>query len=374
MSVPNAYTQAGVNVDVEAQASRIMYEASRQTYENRRGRIGEIELGFDDFAGLRCIPIDTLPVGSRLGLGFDGAGTKVEIAQRVKKYNTISFCLFAMFCDDAVVRNAEPALVGSVLDISSFGNDDRYLSIIQEMADGCVAAAKEANVAVVNGEIAQMGACISGYGEFPFNWSGACLWFGKKDRLLSGSEIQPGQYIVALRERGTRANGLSRFRKTFTTAYGNEWHDVPFGATSLGEAVLTPSKIFSRFIVHLTGGFAGERLCQVSGIAHITGGGIPEKLGRILRNNGFGADLEYLWPPAPVMLHCQEMGDHNDYDAHKMWCMGNGMLVITSEPAVVIREASTFGVEAQTAGVVRKRPGISLKSQGWKTPGTWLEF
>lgn len=374
MNTKNAYADAGVDVNVEAHASRIMFEASRETYANRAGKIGEVELLFDDFAGSRAVPIGGLPLGSYCSLGFDGAGTKVEIAQRVKRHETIAFCLLAMLCDDVPVRGGEPALVGSVLDIKTLGSDERYLPIIRDLATGCVAAAKEAGVAVINGEIAQMGACVSGYGDFPFNWSGACLWFARKDRLLSGSEIKPGQKIVALRERGTRANGLSRFRKTFREAFGNEWHEVSFRDTTLGEAVLTPSKIYSRFLVHLNGGFAGDAKCHIAGVAHITGGGIPEKLGRILRKSGLGARLDSLWEPAPIMWKCQAVGNHDDRDAYGMWCMGNGMVLVTEEPDIVVREAPLFGVEAQVAGEIRSEPGIMVKSKGWKAPGTWLSF
>src|SRR3989338_11459224 len=101
---PNAYALSGVDVDVEAEASRIMYEASKRTFGNRSGKIGEIVTPFDDFAGLKMVNISKLPEGSFLSLGFDGAGTKVEIAERVGRYDTIAFDLFAMVCDDALIR------------------------------------------------------------------------------------------------------------------------------------------------------------------------------------------------------------------------------------------------------------------------------
>src|SRR5580698_7764583 len=110
--VSNAYARVGVDVDVEAEASRIMYEASRKTFKNRSGTIGEITMPFQDFAALKMIAIDKLPSGSFLSMGFDTAGTKVDIAQRVGKHDTIAFDLFAMVCDDAVVRGGEPILVG----------------------------------------------------------------------------------------------------------------------------------------------------------------------------------------------------------------------------------------------------------------------
>jgi phosphoribosylaminoimidazole (AIR) synthetase len=133
-------------VDVEAKASRIMFDASKKTFKNRQGLIGELVMPFQDFAALKMISIERLPRGSFLSMCFDTAGTKVEIAQRVGKDNTIAFDLFAMVCDDAVARGGEPILFGSNLDIKSLGSDDRFLPIIRQLAAGYVGAAKEADV------------------------------------------------------------------------------------------------------------------------------------------------------------------------------------------------------------------------------------
>src|SRR6185295_18797174 len=95
----NAYAKAGVDIDVEAEASRILYEASKKTFENRKGLIGEIVTPFDDFAGLKMVAAGNLPKDTFFSVGFDTAGTKVEIAERVGVYNTIAYDVFAMVCD-----------------------------------------------------------------------------------------------------------------------------------------------------------------------------------------------------------------------------------------------------------------------------------
>src|SRR3989344_2164960 len=210
---PNAYALAGVDVDVEAEASRIMYEASKKTFENRGGKSNVIVTPFDDFAGLKMVDISKLPEGSFMSLGFDGAGTKVEIAERVGRYDTIAFDLFAMVCDDALIRGGESIVVGSNLDIKTLGTDDRFLPVMRELGEGYVAAAKEANVAVINGEIAQMGSLMTGYGDFPFHWGAACIWVAKKENILTGTEMQVGDTVVMLREDGFRANGWCLVRK-----------------------------------------------------------------------------------------------------------------------------------------------------------------
>jgi len=195
---PSEYAKAGVDVDIEAQASRIMYEAARRTFDNRKGDVGEIITPFDDFAGIRVVDISALPQGSVMCMCFDTIGTKVEIAERMGKHDTIAFDLFAMVCDDAVLRGGEPVLIGSNLDIKSFGTDERFLPVVRELAEGYVAAAKAANVAVINGEIAQMGSLVAGHGDFPYHWGAALVWFARKEKLFTGKEIMTGDAVVML--------------------------------------------------------------------------------------------------------------------------------------------------------------------------------
>lgn len=371
---PNAYALAGVDVDIEAEASRIMYEASKKTFENRSGKIGEIVTPFDDFAGLKMVDISKLPEGSFMSLGFDGAGTKVEIAERVGKYDTIAFDLFAMVCDDALIRGGESIIVGSNLDIKSLGTDERFLPVMRELADGYVAAAKEANVAVINGEIAQMGSLMTGYGEFPFHWGAACIWVGRKEKLLTGTEIKAGDSVVVLREKGFRANGWSLVRKIFNRVHGDRWHNVEHEGSSLGLLALTPSQIYSRFVVGLYGGFDTEGTCEIHGVAHITGGGVPEKLVRVLRRSKLGARLPNLFEPAEVMSYCQKAGEISDHDAYRAWNMGQGLAIITPEPEKVIAASKAYGIDAQIAGEIVVEPKVVITSKGTEAPGKEISF
>ncbi|MBI5644816.1 hypothetical protein HY970_01845 [Candidatus Kaiserbacteria bacterium] len=370
----NAYALAGVDVDVEAEASRIMYEASKKTFQNRTGHIGEIVTPFDDFAGLKMIDISKLPHGSYMSLGFDGAGTKVEIAERVQKHDTIAFDLFAMVCDDALIRGGEPIVVGSNLDIKTLGTDDRFLPIMREFGEGYVRAAKEANVAVINGEIAQMGSLMTGYGDFPFHWGAACIWVAKKDKILTGNEMKVGDAVVVLREDGFRANGWSLVRKIFKQSHGDEWHTVAHGSSTLGLLALTPSRIYSRFVVGLHGGFDTQGSCKIHGVAHITGGGVPEKMIRVLRRSKHGARLTDLFEPAEIMTYCQKTGAISDHDAYRAWNMGQGMALITPEAEKVLAAAKAYGIEARIAGEIIAEPKIRITSKGAEKSGHELVF
>lgn len=359
------YAQAGVNIELGDDASKILYNAAKKTFENRKGNIGEIIVPFDDFSGVRAVDIGGLPKGSLMCTGFDGVGTKVEIAQRLNRHDTVAFDLFAMVCDDAIVRGAEPVLVGSVLDVNSLGDKtSSNLPQLKELAMGYIAAAKAANVAVVNGELAELGNAVGGHGRFNYNWCASVVWFANKDKLFTGREIKVGDSVVVLEEKGFRANGLSLVRKVFKNEFGDDWHNKEFQGEKLGSLVLVPSTIYSKAVVHMHGGFKTDGCCRIHGVAHITGGGIPGKLGRILKPSRLGAELNNLFEPCRAMQYCQELGKIEDKEAYKTWNMGQGLAIITPEPDKIIKEAKKFGINARLAGKIVQDTKIKLKSKG----------
>lgn len=359
------YKSAGVNIELGDDASKILYNAAKVTFENRKGNIGEIIVPFDDFSGVRAVDVSRLPEGSFMCMGFDGVGTKVEIAQRMNDHTTIAFDLFAMVCDDAVVRGAEPVLVGSVLDVNSLGkDDDSNIPMLKQLAQGYIAAAKAANVAVVNGELAELGDAVGGHGKFKYNWCSGLIWFANRKRIFTGKEIKAGDSVVVFKEKGFRSNGLSLVRKILKQEFGDGWHSKEFNGEKLGNLALVPSTIYSKAVVSMHGGFQTEGSCEIHGVAHITGGGVPGKVGRILKPAGLGAELNDLFEPCAAMKYCQQLGNIEDREAYRTWNMGQGMAVITPEPDKVIEEARKFGIEAKTAGRIIPEKIIRIKSKG----------
>ncbi|MBI2445584.1 hypothetical protein HYV43_04310 [Candidatus Micrarchaeota archaeon] len=346
------YQKAGVNVKAGDAASDAFYKASKTTWQFRKGA-GRVQSTFDDFSALRFIDVSNLK-DTVMGHNLDGVGTKSEIAERLKKFDTLGFDLLAMVCDDAVIRGAEPVAVGDVLDVSRI--DPKPMA---QLAHGLERAAKMANVSVINGEIAELGKKVGGFGAFRLNWAASCIWLARKDRLLDGSKVKPGQSIIALKEDGFRSNGLTLARRILEHQGGGEWH-VKY--KRLAEQLLHPSKIYTRFASSLFGGYDGEAVASVSTMAHITGGGIYGKLGRALRPSGLGADLIDLYPPCKAMTTLMEMGPVNEDEAYKTWNMGNGMLIVTSEPDKVLAQAKKMNLEAKVAGAVTDKPGISIQA------------
>jgi phosphoribosylformylglycinamidine cyclo-ligase len=369
------YGDAGVNIELGDDASKALYQAARATWDNRKGKLGEVVVPFDDFSGLRYIRVGGLPKDAVQNISFDGIGTKTEVAERLGHHHTAAFDLLAMVCDDAVVRGAEPVLVGSVLDVNTLGKDGHdYKKFVRQLAHGYVAAAKAANVAVVNGEVAELGARVSGYGPFNYNWSAGLVWFAREGRLFTGKEIREGDSLVGLGEEGFRSNGLSLVRRVFKDKYGEDWHLADFHGAPLGEVVLHPSRIYSAAVTEMFGGFDREPKLEVHGVSHITGGGLPGKLGRVLKPSGLGAKIDHPFHPSLAMLHCQELGNVPDDEAYKTWNMGQGMVVITPEPAKAIEVAQAHGIEAKIIGKVEPTGIIAIKNKGFHKKDGYVTF
>ena len=363
------YEDSGVHNDAKEDVSQILYNAAKKTWDNRKGKLGEVLSAFDDFSGVRAIDVSNLPTGTLMNMGFDGVGTKIELAERLNDYKTIAYDLFAMVCDDAVVRGAEPVLVGSILDTNSLkGKNGSFVEQVRQLAEGYVNAAKAANVAVVNGECAELGSRVGGYGEFNSNWGAAVVWFANKDRMLTGKEVKEGDVLVGFEESGFRSNGLSLVRKIMKDKFGENWHAKCFGdfrgGQTYGQLALTPSTIYSAAVVDMFGGYGGKPRTEVHGVAHITGGGIPEKLGRMLKPSGLSAYIHSPLEPSPIMKEVQELGSVSNEVAYKTWNMGTGMIIATPKPEEVITIAKEYGIHAQFVGDVNRTHSPKVRIGG----------
>ena len=350
------YEKAGVDIHLGDVCSKIMTSAADKTFANRKGTSTVVKIL--EKQGLHRI-ITISAGGLKLMLNSDGVGTKVQFAERTGKHDTMAYDLFAMLCDDAVRYGAEPVALSNVLDVNML---DRVT--VQGLAKGMVKAAKDAGVAVVSGEIAELGARIGGYGKFNYNWGGTVLSIVRKQ--LSGQGMKEGNRIVGLEEKGFRSNGISLVRKIMEKAYGPGWHTQKKGARTLGDMALTPSRIYARAALQM--------FDDAKGIVHITGGGIPGKLGRLLATKKLGAEITDPLPPCDMMLLCQKLGGVDDAEAYKVWNMGQGMLIITSRPEKILSTAAKYKIRAKIIGKLTGGPRIDITSRGYYTPGEVLSF
>jgi phosphoribosylformylglycinamidine cyclo-ligase len=373
----NTYSESGVDTGIEEQAAVILYKAAKRTWVNRRLKLGEVIAPYDDFSGLRAIDAGQLPAGTFLNLGFDGVGTKAEFAELAGRYDTLAYDLLAMVCDDAVIRGGEPVLVGSILDVNTLGTDESRLPLIKQLAAGYIAAAEAAGVAIVNGELAQLGDRLGKSKDFSLSWGATVLWFAAGDRLMTGKQIRPGDTLIGLGEPGLRSNGITLVRRTLEKAYGPRWVDQELNGVPLIDLALAPSIIYSKAIVDMFGGWSLDQTpkARLHGAAHITGGGLPSKLGRALKPSGYGACIDSPMDVPDLMLHCQELSEISDHEAYKTWHMGQGMVLITPEPHAVMSIARSHHLEANVIGTVTESPSIRIASRGFYSGASgWLDY
>jgi len=370
-----------VNIPLGDEMSEYFYEASKLTRANRPECL---DLTSDSFEGTSLISgayfakhIARLSFGHEL----DGIGTKPEISERLNEHFGTAQDLFAMVGDDVAVRGGELITIDTILDVRELDDENEIiLSGMHQLAEGMVFAAKKSGVVVQTGEIAELGRRISGYGDFNYNWSGVGFYAVHKDRLFTGRELQAGQKLVGFAEPGFRSNGITDVRNTMLEHYGDDWHqqiEPSLGEVALGKLLQTPSTIYAGLMKDLHGGFDidVDPKAHITAVAHITGGGQPSKLGRMLkRSPGLGITIDSPIDPPAMMQHLQRLSRFPDRKAYGKWHMGPGMVAATTEAEKVIREASTRGIGAQVIGEITDEPGIRIKNRGVMQEEEWLNF
>jgi phosphoribosylformylglycinamidine cyclo-ligase len=380
---PLTYEQAGVNLSMGEYFSEAMTDASRQTWKNREGDFGQVEAISESFTSFRAVPLAPLERHNlrdlSLDLPADGVGTKIEISERLNNHSKAAFDLLAMMCDDPAAEGMTPIFSSNVIDVRKLRNHPDTIEFIGQIASGFIEACEAAGIANLRGEVAELGDRVNGYGEFNYNWSGSVVSIVHKERKLTGLKVEPGQVLVGCKEEGFRSNGLSLVRAALHERFGPEWHNKTvrkLGDLSLGEQVQVPSRIYTRFMTELTGGydiFKNPR-ALMSAFAHITGGGQPGKLGRTLEPSGFGAIIDKPLEPLPLMRVIQDIAQVPDREIYSTLNMGTGLIGITAEPDNFIKVASEFGIKAQEIGVVTEEPGIRIKNMGAQQEDKYLTF
>jgi phosphoribosylformylglycinamidine cyclo-ligase len=348
------YRDAGVDIREGDRASMIAYTHAASTFISRKNMIGKPVYEKDGYAGF-------LDMGDYyLVVSDDSTGSKIDLAFEVGKFDTLGYDLTAMVADDAVCTGAESIAISNTIDVPHID-----ATIIDKLMAGLAKACTEQKIVVPAGEIAEVpGAVTRGV------WSATVIGIVAKDRVLKPETTKPGDAVIALKDPVARSNGFSLLRTILSKAYGKEWYRKEWKKGQLwGEIFLTPSIIYSAAILSLIGRFGEDTKVPVKGIAHITGGGIPSKLKRILRKSGYGAELTDLWPPHEALADAIRIGKVETEEAYRTWHMGSGMLVVTEkenapEAQKILRQQ---GIQAREAGMIIKEPTITVRSWNGET-------
>lgn len=335
------YKKSGVDVELGDRCSKLAYEAAKATFAGRKGMIGEPVADEGGFTGM-------MNMGDfYLIQNDDGVGTKIEVAEKMRKFDTLGYDLIAMVADDAICVGAEVVSVTNTLDTPKLDEE-----MVEGLMAGLQKAALEQKIVVPGGELAELGDALNGA-----VWNATAVGIVQKDRVITGETIEEGDAIVVLKTDGIRSNGLSLARMILKEKFGDDWtkEDFGFGFT-WGDMILRPSKIYHRALLNIFDQLA------VKGLVHNTGGGIKGNLPRLLKKKGLGANLHRLPEPHEFMKKLQEFGDVSDEEAYKTWNMGVGMMMVVAQDDVdkVIELLKHEGVEAVAAGEVIKEPEIRI--------------
>ena len=371
---------AGYSIEEGNAASRNAYGWAKKTFANRAGKPGEAAPDLDGgFA-------NEIRFGNaRLGISSDGIGTKIEVAERVGRYDTLGFDLVAMTADDLIVAGFVPTNLSNIIDVNHLDYD-----VVDQLMRGLHDACNFAQLAITGGEIAELGNRIGGWpgAKMNFNWCSTAIGslHPSLARPLSGHTAQAGMAVVAIQSPSFRSNGYSLARKTLQKVFGDNWHEAPFelgvkseelrvepGAPTestlnpqlltpnspktWGDALLAPSLIYSPGVAALL-----DAGLPLHGAAHITGGGVADNFQRVLKN-GLGAVLDNLFEPLPAMQRLCEIGGLSPETAYLYWNMGTGMLLVTEEAsaAAVVASLQGSGYNAQVAGRLTAESGVTLR-------------
>jgi phosphoribosylformylglycinamidine cyclo-ligase len=290
----------------------------------------------------------------------DGVGTKLKLAGEIDRHDTIGIDLVAMCVNDLVVQGAEPLFF---LDYFATGKLDpaRAEAVIAGIAEGC----RIAGCALIGGETAEMPGL---YAPGDYDLAGFAVGAVERAAILDGAAIAAGDVLIGLESSGPHANGFSLIRQVVETL-GLAW-DAPagFAATSLGEALLTPTRIY------VASALAAHRAGLLKGLAHITGGGFPDNVSRILPD-GAGAEIDAgSWTLPAVFRWLMEDGGISPGDMASTFNCGIGMIAVVAAPdaAEAARLFTEAGAPAHQIGRVVERtpqlPPVTLVGidQAWR--------
>ena len=337
-----SYAAAGVNIEAGYEGVRLMKKHVERTF------IPGVVSGIGGFGGLFAPDLKGMkePV---LVSGTDGVGTKQRIAQLMDKHDSVGIDCVAMCVNDIICCGAKPLFF---LDYIAIGKNEpeKVASLVSGVAEGCV----QAGCALIGGETAEHPGTMSAE---DYDLAGFSVGVVDKAKILDPASVRPGNLLLALPSSGVHSNGYSLVRKVFDVEHADLGRFVPELGQPLGEALLTPTRIYVRPVL------AALEAAEVHGISHITGGGFYENIPRSLPE-GLCAKIDKAAIRSPgIFALIRKLGDIPQRDMFNTFNMGVGMsLTVSPESADRALEVlRANGVDAYVMGeIVRGEERIRL--------------
>jgi phosphoribosylformylglycinamidine cyclo-ligase len=344
----SAYAAAGVDLSAGDRAVELMKEWVA------KARRPEVIGGIGGFAGL----FDASALAQRshpvLATSTDGVGTKVAIAQARDRHDTIGFDLVGMVVDDLVVCGAEPLFMTDYIACGKV-DPERIAAIVQGIAMACA----EAGCALLGGETAEHPGLL---GPDEYDLAGAATGVVDRDQILGADRVRSGDVVLAMESSGLHSNGYSLVRHILgpQSSWTLDRHVPEFGQT-LGDELLTPTRVYARDCLELIRGV------EVHAMSHVTGGGLASNLARVIPDSCQVNIDRATWRPAPIFRFIERVGEIAQSDLEATFNMGVGMVAVVAPDSAdeALRLLAGRGLRCWVCGSVvpansRGGPRVSL--------------
>lgn len=273
--------------------------------------------------------------------GTDGVGTKLKIAFMMDQHDTVGVDLVAMCVNDIAVNGAEPLFF---LDYFATGklSVSKAQAVVSGIAEGC----RQAGCALIGGETAEM---PSFYPDGEYDLAGFAVGVVDRPKIIDGRNIVPGDVVLGLASSGLHSNGYSLARRVlFEHAKLTAASRLSELDGSIGEVLLTPTRIYAKQILALVEQFS------IKGIAHITGGGITENLPRVFPKGVRARIIRTAWPVPPIFDVISRLGQVDREEMYRVFNMGIGLILVVSPDSVsgVLNRAAMLGERGWPIGEI----------------------
>jgi phosphoribosylformylglycinamidine cyclo-ligase len=314
------YKKAGVDIDAGDELVERIKPLAAAT------RIAEVVGGVGGFAGLCSVPPDIEePV---LVSGTDGVGTKLKVAFATGVHDTIGIDLVAMCVNDIVTCGARPLFF-----LDYFGTGKLDVGVAEQVVRGIASACKESGCALLGGETAELPGM---YANGEYDLAGFAVGVVARKKIVDGTRVAEGNVALALPSSGLHSNGYSLARVALLDTLKLELGARPpeLRGQTTGEALLTPTRLYPRAVQAVLS--AGV---DVRAMSHVTGGGIPGNLPRVLPE-GFGLRIEHAWSRAPIFDLVKSAGGVEEAEMRRTFNVGVGFVFIVAAEAASVAESA----------------------------------
>ena len=277
----------------------------------------------------------------------DGVGTKVQLAQLAKKFDSVGIDLVAMSVNDMIVQGAEPLFFLDYLAVNKL-DPKRIAQMVEGVAAGC----RMADCALIGGETAEMPDI---YRKDDFDMAGFAVGVVEKNKIIDGSKTEPGDILLGLASSGLHSNGFSLVRQIcFKQNKLKMTDDIDQLGTTLGSALLEPTRIYVRPIVKLLAQYKVKQI--VHAMAHITGGGLVGNIPRVLPKNCDAIIKKDSWPVPPIFPFLQQIGPVEEEEMFRVFNMGIGFVLAVAPDFAnsVTSKLTRFGETVYKIGTITK--------------------